>query len=60
MLLSDSSKVFDPIGWIAPVIIALKCLIQQTWIEELSWDEKLPVHFVNQWMELGTGLDKLR
>ena len=29
-LLADSSKVFDPIGWIAPVIIAFKCLIQQT------------------------------
>ena len=39
-LLSDSSKVFDPIGWIAPVIIAFKCLIQQTWVEGISWDEK--------------------
>ena len=58
-LLADSSKMFDPIGWIAPVIIAFKCLIQQTWIEGLSWDEKLPVHIANDCMELRTGLDKL-
>ena len=58
-LLANSSKVFDPIGWIAPVIIAFKCLIQQTWVEGLSWDEKLPVHIANDWMELRTGLDKL-
>ena len=58
-LLADSSKVFDPIGWIAPVIIAFKCLIQQTWIEGLSWDEKPLVHIANNWMDLRTGLDKL-
>ena len=30
-LLSDSSKVFDPMGWIGPIIIVFNCLIQQTW-----------------------------
>ena len=51
-LLSDSSKVFDPIGWIAPVIIAFKCLIQQTWIEGVSWDEELPDSISCQWILL--------
>ena len=35
-LLSDLSGVFDPIGWIAPMIIAFKCLIHQTWVEGVS------------------------
>ena len=58
-LLPDSSKVFDPISWIAPVIIAFKCLIQQTWVEGISWDEKLPDSIANQWMKLGEGLSSL-
>ena len=58
-LLSDSSKVFDPIGWIAPVIITFKCLIQQTWMEGLSWDEKLPNSIANQWIQLREGLCRL-
>ena len=58
-LLSDSSKVFDPIGWIAPVIIAFKSLIQQTWVEGISWDEKLPDSIANQWMQLREGLSSL-
>ena len=44
-LLSDSSKVFDPIGWIPLVIIAFKSLIQQTWVEGVSWHEELPILF---------------
>ena len=59
-LLSDSSKVFDPIGWIAPVIIAFKCLIQQTWVEGISWDEKLPDSIANQWMKLREGPSSLK
>ena len=54
-LLSDSSKLFDPIGWIAPVIIAFKCLIQQTWVEGISWNEKLPDSIANQWMKSRRG-----
>ena len=51
-LLSDSSKVFDPMGWIGPVIIVFKCLIQQTWVEGLSWDEELPIPITKRWIEL--------
>ena len=29
--------VFDPFGWIAPVVNVFKCLIQQTCIEAHSW-----------------------
>ena len=51
-LLSDSSKVFDPMGWIGPVIIVFKCLIQQTWVEGLSWDEKHPIPITKRWIKL--------
>ena len=58
-LLSDSSKVFDPIGWIAPVILALKSLMQQTWVEGLAWDDRLPSDIVDKWIELRTGMKDL-
>ena len=44
---------------IAPVIIAFKCLIQQTWVEDISWDAKLPDTIANQWMKLRDGLSSL-
>ena len=31
-LLSDMSKVFDPLGWLGPVTIRVKILFQQLWL----------------------------
>ena len=35
-LLSETSKLFDPLGWLAPLIIQFKILMQQTWVRGLS------------------------
>ncbi|XP_055611269.1 uncharacterized protein LOC129757912 [Uranotaenia lowii] len=40
--LSDSSKLFDPFGWLAPVTISVKILFQQLWLYSTSWDDPLP------------------
>ena len=41
-LLSLTSKVFDPIGLLAPVIVRAKILFQELWSRGLQWDDKLP------------------
>lgn len=48
-LLSSISKLFDPIGWIAPVIITAKILIQQMWLTGLNWDDELPLSITEKW-----------
>lgn len=41
-LLSEISKIFDPLGWISPVIIAVKIIMQKLWLISLEWDDQLP------------------
>ena len=41
-LLSLIACLFDPLGIIAPVIIALKIILQEIWKEGLAWDDHLP------------------
>lgn len=48
-LLSEVSKLFDPLGWIAPSIISMKILLQQLWLAGLSWDDPLPTAIQLQW-----------
>ena len=37
-LLSLTACLFDPLAIIAPIVITLKTILQDTWKEDLSWD----------------------
>ncbi|KMQ87939.1 bel12-ag transposon polyprotein [Lasius niger] len=41
-VLAETARLFDPSGWLAPVIIRAKILIQSAWIQGLEWDAPLP------------------
>ena len=48
-LLSLASKVFDPMGLLAPFIVRAKILFQELWCRGLQWDDKLPNDILDQW-----------
>ena len=50
-ILSVSSKVYDPPGWLSPFIIQIKILIQMMWQRGLEWDETLPTDILIKWEE---------
>ena len=39
--LSIIAQIFDPLGLIAPVVVAAKIMMQQLWIKGLKWDDKI-------------------
>ncbi|UYV60287.1 hypothetical protein LAZ67_1000726 [Cordylochernes scorpioides] len=41
-VLSIASKIFDPLGVACPVTLIPKLILQETWIQKLTWDEVLP------------------
>ncbi|XP_044760854.1 uncharacterized protein LOC123318300 [Coccinella septempunctata] len=50
-VLSKIAKLFDPLGWIAPVIINFKIFIQKLWLNKFDWDEELPSDLAKQFIE---------
>ena len=40
-VLAIIAKLFDPAGWLGPIIITAKMLIQQIWREKTDWDKCL-------------------
>ncbi|XP_055615009.1 uncharacterized protein LOC129761315 [Toxorhynchites rutilus septentrionalis] len=58
-IFSEISKLFDPIGIIAPVIVTAKLLVQQLWKAKLEWDESVNIECLHQWKELKTELPLL-
>ncbi|XP_029158581.1 uncharacterized protein LOC114930891 [Nylanderia fulva] len=51
-VLAETARLFDPMGWLAPVVIRAKILIQTTWLQQLDWDTPLPAKDVKRWQQL--------
>lgn len=40
-VLSAIARFFDPCGWLAPIIIQAKLIMQQVWVDKVGWDDGL-------------------
>lgn len=48
-VLSVIAKIYDPFGWISPVVIAAKIFMQRLWIAQVGWDDPLPTDLAQEW-----------
>lgn len=51
-LLSQTAQLFDPLGWLTPVIIRAMIAIHSAWLTGLDWDSPLPECQATQWQQL--------
>ena len=58
-ILSTVAKLFDPLGWLSPVIIVAKIIIQDLWIDEISWDAPLSATHAAEWNKFQSSLHEL-
>ncbi|XP_061727729.1 uncharacterized protein LOC133532886 [Cydia pomonella] len=49
-IISDVSRLFDPLGWLAPCVIVAKIFIQRLWIAGIGWDEEPPTDILKDWI----------
>ena len=57
--LADSSRLFDPLGLLAPVLVKAKIMFQKLWLLGVSWDDPLAEEFLHDWRLWRTGLTEL-
>lgn len=48
-ILSEISKIYDPMGLLAPITIMNKIMMQQIWLAGTAWDAKAPENVVHKW-----------
>ena len=48
-VLSETSKVFDPLSLCLPVTIRGHLLMRDLWVEKLTWDEEIPSEYQKIW-----------
>ncbi|XP_045501426.1 uncharacterized protein LOC123698718 [Colias croceus] len=59
-ILSDIARLYDPIGWIAPVVVKAKIYIQKVWKAGLDWDANLTEDLLIEWNNFRKELNDLK
>lgn len=49
-ILSEVAKLYDPLGWIAPVVVVAKMVIQKLWRSRLEWDDVVRGELLEEWL----------
>ncbi|XP_065085291.1 uncharacterized protein LOC135707407 [Ochlerotatus camptorhynchus] len=58
-VLSDASRLFDPLGLVGPVIIQAKIFLQDLWKQDCGWDDPLELQLQEYWREYRRNLASL-
>ncbi|XP_066581484.1 uncharacterized protein [Prorops nasuta] len=59
IVLSNLARLFDPLGWLSPVVINAKILLQDLWILKLGWDIPLPKEFAARWKKYNNCISQI-
>lgn len=58
-MLSIIAQIFDSLGFIFPIIIKAKILLQSLWLEKLDWDDPLSPQLTQKWKQFQRSLTNL-
>jgi len=58
-ILSIIARLFDPLGWGAPVTITAKIFLQKLWQLRVDWDETIPAHLETEWISIEDSLQAI-
>lgn len=61
-LFSEIASLYDPMGYLAPMIVKAKLKMQEVWMlsndvrnkDKYGWDDQLPTYIIDEWMKFKT------
>ena len=62
-LLSFLSSIYDPLGFLAPLLIKPKIILQSMWRQKIGWDDPIPNNLLNgynEWLATLPELENVR
>ncbi|XP_058799806.1 uncharacterized protein LOC131669141 [Phymastichus coffea] len=47
---SDIARLFDPLGWLVPITMTAKTILQDLWLEKIDWDARVSGEVFDRWL----------
>ena len=58
IVLQAASRIYDPLGFLSPITIRAKILIQELWQSGVDWDEPIQHHHNEMWIQIAMDLQE--
>ncbi|XP_066592980.1 uncharacterized protein [Prorops nasuta] len=58
-VMSGIARLFDPLGWLSPVTVTAKIILQDIWILKCNLDTPLPIDVKERWLSYSNSLPSL-
>ncbi|XP_067019483.1 uncharacterized protein [Acropora muricata] len=58
-ILSEVSSIFDPLGFVAPVLLEGKAILQEVCRQNVGWDDPVPAELQARWLKWKLELEEL-
>lgn len=55
-MLSELARIYDPLGFLVPLTVTLKLLIQNCWASAVDWDSQVPQKILESWQKISSQL----
>ena len=57
-ILQGASKHYDPLGWLTPITIRARILMQELWKKQVTWDNPLDHDIQSRWYQVASDLEE--
>ena len=58
-ILSESAKIFDPLGLMSPCTVVIKIFYQKLWLIQGDWDSVIPKFLEDEWLKFQKGFNSV-
>ncbi|XP_049875002.1 uncharacterized protein LOC126373073 isoform X1 [Pectinophora gossypiella] len=59
-ILSHIASFYDPLGFISPIIVRGKAIMQKLWCEKIGWDSDPPQQLKGEWADFASSLAAMK